>query len=179
MNKKQEPIFYAHHTISRSLWGDGRDFGHVRFSFVYLNEDDGLSNFGDRHYDAKEQGALLANLYASGMYNRYETENGKPKNEIYGFSLEYRQVYSLDLEEAEWMVKTLRRAHRIMKNLEGQFGHPTTFGQYCQRVAHVFKVKEIYVTNLGYGSAYDSRKHIIYGIDNIDGAIWQAMQHEI
>lgn len=61
--------------------------------------------------------------------------------ESYGWSREYRNVFSVDTERASVMLKQLRAIDRGMDKLEKEFGYAKDFASYLARVASVLKIR--------------------------------------
>jgi hypothetical protein len=59
----------------------------------------------------------------------------------YGWSREYRGVFSVDTQRAEVMVKHLRKLDRGMEKLERELGYADSFPSYLARVASVLKIR--------------------------------------
>lgn len=62
-------------------------------------------------------------------------EHPGPDRRLYGWDLEYREVYSVNAHRAERMAKTLDTIARRMQKTAQTFGAPSTFGAYLARVA--------------------------------------------
>lgn len=60
----------------------------------------------------------------------------------YGWHVEYRQVYSVDLAQAERMVKTLRTIERKLAKYQAELGYPESFVAYAARVAQAIGAKQ-------------------------------------
>lgn len=74
--------------------------------------------------------AHLADLVITAQRDARD-EDGK----WYGFAIDYRDVYAVDLRRAEIMVKGLRAINRKMDKLAEQLGHPRDLATYCAHVA--------------------------------------------
>ena len=81
--------------------------------------------------------------------------------ESYGWSREYREVYSVDTERAGVMLKQLRAIDRGMEKLEREFGYATDFAGYLARVASVLKIRTFgwKVADGGSGWSYDGNEY--------------------
>lgn len=55
--------------------------------------------------------------------------------DFYGWSVEYRNVFSVNLARAQSMVSLLRKVERHLEKLAKVYGSPTTFAEYVGRVA--------------------------------------------
>jgi hypothetical protein len=62
-------------------------------------------------------------------------------SKVYGWRVEYQNIYSLDLREMEVKVKLLRKVEKGLERLQSQFGYPETFAGYVARVGTVLGVK--------------------------------------
>lgn len=83
------------------------------------------------------------------------TNDGKP----YGYSLEYKDVYSVGLREAERMVKMLRR---IDKASESFPVHPETFGQYVSLMCAALKVNMVVQEPADSGRSHDDTMYTLW-----------------
>ncbi len=83
------------------------------------------------------------------------------ESESYGWRVEFRDSYAVDLARAEEMVKVLRKVSRGMAKLEAQFGYCESFGAYVARVASVLGISRFgWRTDTGSGGFYsDTRYH--------------------
>lgn len=91
----------------------------------------GIRNFTNVGFDAEP----LADLHVVAQLDR--TSNGQP----YGWKVEYRDVYSVDLRRADTMLKTLRKVERGLTRIQTELGYPETFPAYLARVAKVLGIK--------------------------------------
>lgn len=66
----------------------------------------------------------------------------------YGWDVEYRDVYTVDLRRAEMMVRVLRRASKAIDRLNDQFGYAATFGAYVLRAAKALGVKRFMLPSI-------------------------------
>lgn len=83
----------------------------------------------------------------------------------YGWDIEYRQPYNVDLQRAEEMVKALRIVQRKMNRIHQLIGRPATFGQYLARAAQALSVTTILIErfehrNVGYNRLSDDQRYI-------------------
>jgi hypothetical protein len=60
---------------------------------------------------------------------------------IYGWTVGYRDIFALELREAEVKVKLLRKIDRGLERLQSQYGYPESFAAYVARVGSVLGVK--------------------------------------
>lgn len=83
----------------------------------------------------------------------------------YGWSVEYREPYTVDLQRAEQMVKALRQIGRRQDKVHELIGRPATFGQYLARAAQALSVTTVLVErfehrNAPYRSVGDEERYI-------------------
>jgi len=78
---------------------------------------------------------LHQGLYLDGLMVNSQGCSRDTTRHLYGFEIEYRDVFSVDARTAERMHKTLSTIERKMSKLADQWGRPATFGQYLLRVA--------------------------------------------
>jgi hypothetical protein len=74
-------------------------------------------------------------LYLEHLIVSSQGEETAQERRLYGFELEYREVFSVTAHRAERMAKTLDTITRRMQKTAQTFGAPTTFGTYLARVA--------------------------------------------
>jgi hypothetical protein len=81
--------------------------------------------------------------------------------ETYGWSREYRDVFSVDTERAAVMAKHLRALDRGMEKLEKQFSYAKDFQAYLARVATVLKIPMFgyKVADGGHAFSYDGNEY--------------------
>lgn len=85
----------------------------------------------------------------------------KPREQgdkTYGWIIEYRQPFAVDLQRAELMVKTLKRISKAVAALPIR---PTTFGQWVVLTLTVLGVKEVVAATNAGGFSYDETEHHI------------------
>jgi hypothetical protein len=56
---------------------------------------------------------------------------------VYGFTVEYRDVFAVDARKARRMTKTLDKLEKGLARLSEMRGYVQTYGEYCGRVAEV------------------------------------------
>lgn len=108
-------------------------YGHVKGHFVVQ---DGSSVKG------VDMGSPCSDLYISNQMSEGDTDRDETFS--YGWSTEYRSIHSIDLKDAERIVKTLRSIEKKLHNLEKQRGRCNSFGEYTGRVCEALNVTEIY-----------------------------------
>lgn len=110
-------------------YGDSRRTLHFRAYPVYVLADGSVRNFaGSLDKDP------LADLQITAQHDRVAANP-------YGWRVEYRDVFSVDLNRAETMVKTLRRIERRMDAMRDELGYPESFAAYVTRVGKILGVK--------------------------------------
>jgi hypothetical protein len=111
----------------------GSDLRCLRFRAypVRINEAGEIRNFSSGSYDHSP----LADLVISA-----QADSSAPVRP-YGFSVEYRNIYSLDLRQAEANVKLLRKLDKGLEKLQAEFGYAETYATFVARVGKVLGVK--------------------------------------
>ena len=82
----------------------------------------------------------------------------------------YREVFSMDLRDAEVMTKNLRDITRKLERLDAKFGRPTDFAAYAARVADAAGADErpfIRLHKEGPGFGYDSNEYRWLNTDDL------------
>jgi hypothetical protein len=124
------------------------DHGTITLSVVRVLEDGKIRNPGSDHpYEDFV------------FYAQWETKD--PAAHTYGWSAEYRNVYSVELSRAKLMYKTLQKVEKV----RGKHPiSPTTFGQYVVLMMGALGISKV-VRNKKRTSSYDDGEYAIYGID--------------
>jgi hypothetical protein len=94
--------------------------------------DGAIRNFNGVGFDSEP----LADLQVNALCDR--TANA----DSYGWSVEYRNVFSVDLRRAAEMVKVLRKVESGLARIQTELGYPETFPAYLARVAKVLGIKQ-------------------------------------
>lgn len=117
----------VHYDQESEKWG----YGKVVCTFRFVNDKGELDNYGwgIDNYD-KHDGITLYCLVVSCQWNQNEGNR-----EPYAFKTEYVSIYSIDLEQAEMMVKTLRKVQKAVDKHIAENGQFKSFGQYAYTVA--------------------------------------------
>jgi len=89
-------------------------------------------------------------------------DDGRP----YAWEVEYRQVYAVDLANAERMLKVLRKLHRAKLPLQ-----PATFGQYAVLMARVLGIGKLVQCTEKWGSMYTEMEHRVDDISMAQGVL--------
>lgn len=105
----------------------------LRFEPVRMLPDGELRNYVEGYPDAH---TWLADLRITAQQTAGLAE------QPYAWRVQYMKPYSVDLERAEIMVKTLRKIARGLERLEAEFGYPESFAAYVTRVGSLLKVKQ-------------------------------------
>lgn len=116
-----------------------RDFGHITFTFIAPrdNEPYGVGS-----------GHPLDDLEVSCQYDE------KSPEKLYAFSVEYRS-YSVNLDWARVIVKTLEKIEKAMQKLETEWGQPADYGAWVIRVMRVLGIEKVMYQFSGhYGKEY-------------------------
>lgn len=98
---------------------------------VRINEAGEIRNFSSGSYDHNP----LADLVIGG-----QADSSAP-DRPYGFSVEYRNLFSLDLRQAEANVKLLRKLDKGLDKLNAEFGYADSYPVFVARVGKVLGVK--------------------------------------
>jgi hypothetical protein len=77
----------------------------------------------------------------------------------YGWTVDYRDVYSIDLQRAEMMAKQLRKIGKGMDKLTAQLTYPGDFPSFLARVASVVGVSMFGFKRSGNDSSYDGNEY--------------------
>ena len=108
------------------------DFFHVRAAVSYLDEAGELKSY--KGPDERKFDGLTVSCQAGGI------SATAGELEPYAFSVEYRNLYSLDLAKAESAVKVLRKISKGLDKLNAKYGRADRFGAFVLRVADVLGI---------------------------------------
>lgn len=131
--EKRTPVILLNAENSAGIFGDGGDCLRFKLTVHYLNEDGELRNYLDGSGVRRNEDAF-ADLCITAQLDR-------SSDDPYGWSVEYRDIYSVNAERAEVMVKTLRKVNRGLEKMQAELGYAETFAGYVARVAKVLGVK--------------------------------------
>lgn len=152
----------------RMIDSGAKDIGHIPHERI-RNAGDDLVN-----------GLYLGNLRVTSQGN----QDASPRR-LYGFDVEYRDVFAIDRRSAERMAKTLKTIETRMAKLADKFGHPATFGQYLARVANAIGAKfTVHTVGKAKHWSYAENEHRILdlaaGISYVDGLVreWAEPRQE-
>lgn len=95
---------------------------------------------------------------------------------LYGWQVEYRDVFSCDRRKAEQMYTTLATIERRLTRQENQYGPPASFGAYLLRVAAAIDAETIiFPDGPSRGWCYDDQAHrfddLKSGMYTVDGKV--------
>ena len=121
---------------------DDAGYGHVELDFIYLGEDRKPRNFSSDAWTAKEQGDYMADLHIHSQIN-LERDKVPVIADIYGWSISYRRPFTVDLQIARAMVRTLGKIDRYLDKQTIKYDYPQEYITYIQRIAYSMKVKGI------------------------------------
>jgi hypothetical protein len=86
-------------------------------------------------------GPLYSNLELRCQGDSDSRQRPADREQVYGFSCEYRDLWSVDARKAERMYKTLKTIATKLEKLVETRGYTKTFGEYCGRIAEVIGAK--------------------------------------
>lgn len=110
----------------------------VFIAYVVYVTHEGVRNPQSTDYYGDREGlAQYANLSITAQRNCREGDNA-----WYGMSVEYRDVYSVSLRDAELMAKTLRRIGKSYERANERFGYTDDLAVYCARLADAIGVTD-------------------------------------
>lgn len=90
--------------------------------------------------------------------------------EWYGRRLQYKDAYSVELADAELMVKNLRSLHRKIEKLDAKYGTATDFAAFMARVADAAGCQErpfMRLVNKNPGPSYDDNEYRYMDADDL------------
>lgn len=94
---------------------------------------------------------------------------------LYGFDVEYKDVYSVDLRRAEQMAKTLKTIETKTAALEQKYGRPGSFGAYVARIGNAIGADAIVFIDAKDNGWHNKNGHRLYnlgdGAARIDGIV--------
>lgn len=92
-----------------------------------------IRNFSTVGFDADPLGDLHVSAQLDG---------GTANEQAYGFKVEYREAFSVDLARADAMLKTLRKVERGLERIRSELGYAESYPAYLARVAKVLGIKQ-------------------------------------
>ena len=129
------------------------DYGHIDARVVRraipdrTNPDTGKIEY----FDGKSDAYGYRNcIWSSGNKNAFYVENFVIRNQFdtrtsepaYGWDSKFKDVYSIDLKEAEHMVRTLKVVIKKLDEFSSEFGYAQDFSGYLVRVAKILGIKK-------------------------------------
>lgn len=132
---------------------------------------DTIRNISGFYADETPNGLYLENLHVNSQGN-----NDADPRHLYGWDIDYRNVYSIDARKARLMAETLATIEKRMAKIEDKYGRPATFGAYLLRVADAIGATRFVVPVRNHGaSSYRGREHTIRDLSTggsiVDGMI--------
>lgn len=108
----------------------------VRARPVWIEGEEGIRGISDSDYvDTRP-------LDLASIETRIYGHEDKTGRRVYDFwHMEYRDVYSVDLDRARKMAATLATIERRLERLNNRFGPPESFASYVIRLAQVIGVR--------------------------------------
>lgn len=136
-----------------------REYYHVIGCPVLILPGDKIRNPGDQIVN----GLYLNHLQAYSQGDE-RTKKERPNDALYAWQLHYKP-YSVELDDARHMVKTLETIGKRMRKLDETVGRPETFGHYLGRLAAAIKADSFvwsrgHARNSAWGG-YDDDVHTI------------------
>lgn len=118
---------------------------------------DTIRNMGGYGADSAPNGLYLDDLYVNSQGN-----DDDATRHLYGWEVEYRNVYTVDARKARQMADTLETINKRMDKLETKYGRPATIGAYLLRVADAIGATRMVLPSRNHGaSSYRDREHVI------------------
>jgi hypothetical protein len=134
---------------------------------------DTIRNFRDELFN----GMWLNHLTAVSQGSNTDTTR-----HLYGFGLEYRNLFSVDSREAKNMAKTLASIEQRMARLATRYGAPATFGAYLARVAAAVGATRFVFPRAGAVDAFRPGDHTVVAVDDgiyrVDGLVRAWVQEQ-
>lgn len=157
--------------VEQRQWADDGDLDVYAYP-VYVIEEDGqekIRNFTGSLGDEDEHRALH-NLRFSSYYN---PTSDTP---LWGWSIAYRDVFSVDLAEAERMVKMLRKLHKGFDRLTKQYAYPESYPAFVARFASLLGVSQFGFKASGDGVFMDGNTYRWCDASNLSGYLDYAIR---
>lgn len=144
--EKRTPVILLNTDSSLGMFGDAGDCLRFKLTVHYLNEDGELRNYLDGSGVRRNEDAF-ADLCITAQADR-------SSDDPYGWSVEYRDLFSVNAERAEVMSKTLRKVNRGLEKMTAELGYAETFAGYVARVGKVLGVKTFMLRTTTGGGMY-------------------------
>ena len=109
--------------------------------------------------------------------------NARNPSEYRSFSAEFHSVYTVNLQRAKSIAKTLTTLYRKLDAITAKFGPCESFGAYVARVATCLGIKDVVFTvGQSRGTRYDDNDYNILSTDlaasRINSEIFQLVEAE-
>ena len=110
-------------------------------------------------------GELVNGLDLDSLLVNSQGEDAKgTSRSLYGWAVEYRDIFSVDARRAKNMHTTLRAIEKRMEAIYAKHGNAATFGQYVARVAHAIGATKFVFPIDKSVRFYDDARHRIANI---------------
>ena len=129
MSEQRTPAFLIRMNKNRYTGDDGAE---ITASVVYLREDGEVRNYTDSWGEEPFDSLMVTAL----------VDVNDTFGDSYGYSTEYRDLYSVRLRRAETMLKTLRKVERGLLRIDEIDGMIVSFPEYLLRVARILKIRK-------------------------------------
>lgn len=114
------------------------NYGHIRLHVRVELWDEATQRF---HWSSGLES--VNGLYVKNLEIGNQCDDNQHDTVSYGWNVEYRNCYSVDLNKAKQMAATLTVLDQRIQKLRDELGYPTTYGQYVARVASAMKITAI------------------------------------
>jgi len=153
MNAKEifkDDLPYAYVHVEE--WTQG-GFGHINVRF---------RNLHDRSkYWFRPEGEFLITCQIGGESHK---DDPKPYCLKFGYSVSYG---AMELPEMEWATKLLKRVNAKLEKMETDYGRPTTYAQFAQRIIKAVGIKWI-MKHANHRACLDEREVVEVGVDSTE-----------
>jgi hypothetical protein len=141
-------------------------------------EDHQWTPYGDLRDDY--DGPLYAHLRIRCQGDSDSRTRAADREQVYGFTVDYQDQYSVDVRKAERMYKTLKTIATKMEKIQEARGYVRSFGEYIGRVAEAIGAKGI---GIDHGRAHNRVSGQRYqwqtigeGINSTNALIWRWVE---
>jgi len=111
------------------------DANWLMFTPVYIHPGDGRIRSYDAYCPVHKE---FEGLFITALIRR-PSDNDMP--DTYAWAVEYRELFAVNLQQAERMVKTLRLIDRRMAKIGEKFGVVESFGQFVAIAAMAMRIE--------------------------------------
>jgi hypothetical protein len=160
-------------------------YGHINAIIVrralpdVVNPDTGHREYNDGDKDAygfrncswsstKDNALYVEDLV---IRNQFDTASDKPS---YGHGARFMNKYSVELDEAEYMVQTLKTIGKKLNAINDEYGYVDDYASYVIRIAKIFGIKTFVVAKEK-GTPFVSKNYREFGVANVK---WEIEQLE-